>query len=175
MGGKRTEAGVKLDTGKQGRLKAFLLHVGDKTLGRLFAYRERPKVIYPHREGGIAGTFTIGERCSVRPGVRIDCSGDVTVGDRCVISRGVKIMTHNHAYLSGVVDDITTSHPIHVRDLRIGDNVFIGEEAFILPGVGTIGDFAVIGVRAVLTRPVGPGEVWAGNPARMVGSRSGSD
>lgn len=164
-----------LDTGKPGRLKALLLRLGDLTVGRLFTYRERPRVVYPHRDSGIAGTFKIGERCSLRPGVRIDCSGDVTIGDKVVLSRGVKIMTHSHGYLSGEVDDISVSHPVHTQALKIGDNVFVGEEAFILPTVGTIGDFAVIGVRAVVTKPIGPGEIWAGNPARMVGRRSGSD
>ena len=55
--------------------------------------------------------------------------------------------------------------------VKIGDNVFIGGEALILPQVGKIGDNAIIGARAVVASDVGPGEIWVGNPARKVGSR----
>ncbi len=55
-------------------------------------------------------------------------------------------------------------------DTVIGNDVWIGREATILPGV-TIGDGAVIGAQAVVTKDVGPYEVVAGNPARVVRTR----
>ena len=56
---------------------------------------------------------------------------------------------------------------IQTRPVEIGDDVFIGANAIILKGV-TIGARAVIGAGSVVSRNIGPDEIWAGNPARMV-------
>ena len=56
------------------------------------------------------------------------------------------------------------------RPVRIGANVWIGGGALILPGV-TVGDDAIIGAGAVVTRDVPAYSVAAGVPARLVGSR----
>jgi maltose O-acetyltransferase len=55
------------------------------------------------------------------------------------------------------------------RPVSIGQNVWIGGGAIILPGV-TIGDDAVVGAGAVVTRDVPPGVTVVGNPARQRGS-----
>lgn len=52
----------------------------------------------------------------------------------------------------------------------VGNDVWIGREAMIMPGV-TIGDGAIIGARAVVTRDVSAFAVVAGNPARTVKQR----
>jgi acetyltransferase-like isoleucine patch superfamily enzyme len=56
------------------------------------------------------------------------------------------------------------------RPIRIGRSVFIGARAIILKGV-EIGDAAIIGAGAVVTRDVPPAAIFAGNPAREVGKR----
>jgi serine acetyltransferase len=55
-------------------------------------------------------------------------------------------------------------------DIRIGNDVWIGDRAMILPGV-SIGDGAVIGGGSVVTKSVEPYEIWAGNPAKKIGER----
>jgi chloramphenicol O-acetyltransferase type B len=55
-------------------------------------------------------------------------------------------------------------------DTEIGNDVWIGSEAIIMPGV-KIGDGAVIGTRALVTRDVEPYAVVGGNPAKVVRSR----
>lgn len=52
-------------------------------------------------------------------------------------------------------------------DTIIGNDVWIGEEALIMPGV-VVGDGAIIGARAVVTRDVEPYSVVVGNPARHI-------
>ena len=55
-------------------------------------------------------------------------------------------------------------------DTVIGNDVWIGAEAIVMPGI-RIGDGAVIGTRAVVTRDVEPYAVVGGNPARTIRKR----
>lgn len=55
-------------------------------------------------------------------------------------------------------------------DTVVGNDVWIGSEAMIMPGV-RIGDGAMIGTRAVVTRDVAPYSIVAGNPAREIRKR----
>ena len=56
------------------------------------------------------------------------------------------------------------------QKVHIGNDVWIGSHALIKSGV-TISDGAVIGMGSVVTHDVGPYEIWAGNPARMIRKR----
>lgn len=53
------------------------------------------------------------------------------------------------------------------RRVTVGHDVWIGRSAIVLPGV-QIGDGAVVGAGAVVTKPVPPYAIVAGNPARLV-------
>lgn len=55
-------------------------------------------------------------------------------------------------------------------DTIVGNDVWIGSEAMILPGI-RIGDGAVIGARALVTRDVAPYEIVGGNPAKVLRTR----
>jgi len=55
-------------------------------------------------------------------------------------------------------------------DTVIGNDVWIGTEAIIMPGV-TIGDGAVIGTRALVTRDIEPYAIVGGNPAKTIRTR----
>lgn len=55
-------------------------------------------------------------------------------------------------------------------DTVIGNDVWIGSEAVIMPGI-TVGDGAVIGTRALVTRDVEPYTIVGGNPARPIRKR----
>lgn len=55
-------------------------------------------------------------------------------------------------------------------DTIIGNDVWIGSEAIIMPGV-KVGDGAIIGTRALVTRDVEPYTIIGGNPARLIRQR----
>lgn len=69
-------------------------------------------------------------------------------------------------YLKNVIDNPN----IQIGDIIIGNDVWIGYEAVILSGV-TIGDGAVIGCRAVVTKDVPPYTIVGGVPAKPIRKR----
>jgi maltose O-acetyltransferase len=88
----------------------------------------------------------------------------VEIGDLTQIGPGVQILTPDHP--RGPAE--RRSGLEFGRPIRIGANVWIGGGAIILPGV-TVGDDAIIGAGAVVTKDVAPGATVGGNPARPIG------
>lgn len=89
--------------------------------------------------------------------------GKIICQENSVISQQV--------YICGGTHDLTSPRlPLLIGDITIGRNVFIGARAFLLPGV-VIGDDAVIGACAVVTKDVPSQAMVAGNPARTIGKR----
>jgi len=62
----------------------------------------------------------------------------------------------------------------HHGDMVIGNDVWIGYDALLMPGL-QVGDGAIIGTRAVVTQDVPPYAIVAGNPARIVRQRYDGD
>lgn len=90
----------------------------------------------------------------------------ITIGDRVTITSGVRIVTHDGS--TGLVRDEDGQRYQFFGPVRIGNDVFIGVNSIILPGV-TIGSNVVIGAGSVVTRDIEDGMVAVGNPARVVG------
>jgi acetyltransferase-like isoleucine patch superfamily enzyme len=90
----------------------------------------------------------------------------VQVGRGCFITNGVKFITHDGAALlfRDRYPDLDLVAPI-----RIGNGVFIGSSAIIMPGV-TIGDRCIVGAGSIVTRSVEEGSVIAGVPAKRLKS-----
>lgn len=55
-------------------------------------------------------------------------------------------------------------------DTHIGNDVWIGYNTKFMPGV-TVGDGAIIGTESLITKNVGPYEIWGGNPAKLIRKR----
>ena len=88
----------------------------------------------------------------------------ITLGDNVHITDGVRFLTHDGGTLlfRDRVPDLEITKPIVV-----GDNVYIGNNAIILPGV-TIGNNVIIGAGAVVSRSVPDNSVAVGVPARVI-------
>ncbi|WP_277870604.1 acyltransferase [Microbacterium telephonicum] len=90
----------------------------------------------------------------------------ISLGSDVTIADGVRFLTHD-----GGVRVFRTEIPdLHVyAPIRVGDRVFIGVGAMIMPGV-EIGDDVVVGAGSIVTRNIPSNEVWAGVPARRLKS-----
>ena len=98
----------------------------------------------------------IGEGCIISRSAKLDKTNPrgVHIGKYTVVAFGSAILTH---------DWVNNCH----RDVRIGDNCFIGAHAIIFPGV-TIGDHCIVSAASVVVRDVPAGSLVTGNPARVV-------
>lgn len=105
----------------------------------------------------------IGERFFANFNLTILDEAQVTIGNDVFIGPNVSIYTACHP-----LDEVTRNTGAEwAEPVVIGDSVWIGGNAVILPGV-TIGRGAVIGAGAVVTKNVEPYTVVAGNPARVI-------
>lgn len=168
------------------RFRGLPLRLGGMKLGKRTSIRKPGMVPWPH-------CVVIGDDCIVEPlvtfkvdgpwtqevkirigndvfigtGTEFNICNNIIVGDHTLIASGVRLIDHNHGIGAGAL----------IREqcgadaaIEIGRDCWIGVNAVILKGV-VIGDGAVIGAGAVVTKPVPSMEIWAGVPAKRIGSR----
>ena len=97
-------------------------------------------------------------------GVIISEGGKVTIGDYSRFANGVEIIARNHNYDFGKEIPYDETH-IH-KDIEIGDFVWVGAHAIILPGT-KIGEGAIIQAGAVVHGEIPPYAIAGGNPAKV--------
>ena len=89
--------------------------------------------------------------------------GHIYIGDRVMIGPNVTIATASHP-----VDlELRGRNLQFNKDVHIGDNVWIGSNAIILPGV-TIGKNTVIGAGSIVTRDIPENVIALGNPCKVL-------
>ena len=125
----------------------------------------------------------LGEGSHVRAPLRVDYGTQIHIGPGTFVNYGltaldvVQIRIGANCQLANDIQLLTPIHPLDPQPRRegweagepitIGDNVWIGGGAIVLPGV-TIGDDAVVGAGSVVTKDVPARTVVAGNPARVI-------
>jgi maltose O-acetyltransferase len=106
---------------------------------------------------------SIGDRFYANTGCVVLDSAPVTIGDRVLFGPAVQLLTATHS----VETEPRAQGLEYAAPIAIGDDVWLGGGAIVLPGV-TIGDRAVVGAGSVVTRDVPADTVVAGNPARVI-------
>lgn len=120
-----------------------------------------------------------GSNLHVNQPIHFDYGCNIHVGDNVYVNFNLTVLDEgrveigSNVFIGPNVSILTACHPLEAdeRDrgvqwaegVAIGDSVWIGAGATILPGV-TIGSRSVVGAGAVVTRDVPPGVVVAGNP-----------
>jgi acetyltransferase-like isoleucine patch superfamily enzyme len=101
--------------------------------------------------------LSIGNNVVVHRNVLLDDRGGIEIGDDVSISDYANIYSHSH--------DIYDIHKVNTPVTRIGNGVRITYHATVLAGV-QVGDRAMIGTSAVVTRDVEPNHIVVGIPAK---------
>jgi maltose O-acetyltransferase len=123
-----------------------------------------------------------GDGTNIQPRFHCDYGYNIRLGQRCFINYNcvfldcAAIEIGDDLQMAPAVQLYTATHPLDraqraagwelAKPIRIGDGVWIGGGAIVLPGV-TIGDGAVIGAGSIVTHDVPADSLAVGNPARV--------
>jgi acetyltransferase-like isoleucine patch superfamily enzyme len=151
------------------------------------ASRENPAIIVGDCAGvydraafivGSRGKVTVGA-FTVLNGTYIICDERVDIGSHCLLSWGVAISDNwmpsiasvdsRRSALESVPSDSTRHQPASgkPRPVVIEDNVWVGFDAVIMPGV-TLGRGSIIGARSIVRESIPPYAIVVGDPTRII-------
>lgn len=114
------------------------------------------------------GRLRLGERTYVGHNSVLYGAGDLQIGRDVLIGPGVILTSQGHGFEKPGLK--VCEHELVLAPVVIGDDVWIGAGAVVVPGV-TVGEGAVVAAGAVVTRDVLPYQVVAGVPARPLRER----
>ena len=144
--------GVTIQIGRRGRL----------VLGRWSWVGHGCKLRVHEGEVRIGAKTVLGQECT------ISAFQHVAIGRECVVADRVMLIDFDHGTVE--VERPIRLQGIYKRDVDVGHNVWIGYGACLLRGV-RVGDNAIIGTSAVVTRDVPDNAVVGGVPARVLRMR----
>ncbi len=135
-----------------------------QTIARRLFYRTAEKNVIWYKK---YTDIKIGEDCHIYPGANLGSEPYlIEIGNKVTIVNGVRILTHDGGVK--IVGNMgLCQKPDLFGKVVIGNNVFIGVNAIIMPGI-TIGDNCVIGAGSVVTKDIPSGSVVAGVPSRII-------
>lgn len=113
---------------------------------------------------GGRGGITLGDQVEINSQTIIDGTGSVELGARSLIGPGVRIISYQHRFDDQRPIREQASDPLPIR---IDRDVWIGANAVIMAGV-SIGEWAVIGAGAVVSKDIPAWAIAVGVPARVV-------
>lgn len=151
----------------------------------VYRYNSLPPWEQEERDRLIRTILKLGKNGCVISPFYCDYGSNIEIGDNffantnLVILDGAKVTIGNNVFIAPNVGIYTAGHPLDVAQrnagleyaypVTIGDNVWIGAQVCILPGV-TIGDNTVIGAGSVVTKDIPSNVVAVGNPCRVIKS-----
>lgn len=110
-------------------------------------------------------------------GINIEVGENFYANYNCVILDVAKVKIGNNVMFAPNVSLYTAGHPVYPDTrisgveygigIKIGNNVWLGGNVVVLPGV-KIGDNAVIGAGSVVTKDIPPDVIAAGNPCKVI-------
>ena len=125
----------------------------------------------------------IGQNSIIEPPFYCSYGQNIHIGDHvylnvlCIILDCNEVHIGHHVMIGPAVQILTAAHPLQAetrnqgwevaKPITIEENVWVGGGAILLPGV-TIGNNAVVGAGAVVSKDVPPYTVAAGNPAKVI-------
>jgi putative colanic acid biosynthesis acetyltransferase WcaF len=136
--------------------RLFWLRVFDaKIIGTPFVH-QRARIAIPWN-------LTLHDRACLGDRANAYSLGEIEIGARATVAQEVYLSTGSH-------DFTTTRMPLVTGKITVGEDVFVGARAFVLPGV-TIGARTVIGACSVVTKDVPADVIAVGNPCSVKGPR----
>lgn len=133
---------------------------------------------------------SVGEKVFIEPPFRCDYGCHITVGNNfyanfdCIIIDVAKVKIGNNVFFGPRVGVYTAGHPIDPdvrntllefgKEIKIGNNVWVGGNTVINPGV-TIGNNVVIGSGSIVTKDIPDNVIAVGNPCKVLRAITAED
>ena len=130
---------------------------------RLFRKCGKGVRIFHEVEFSFGYNLTVGDGVTIHRNVLIDDRGEVIIGDDASISDYANIYSHSHA-----VEDI---HNVTLARTEIGARARVTYHAVVLSGV-KVGKDAIVGSMGLAAKPVEPGGIVGGIPAKLIAKKS---
>ncbi len=116
-------------------------------------------------------TLHIGNNCQMGDMTHIVAYEKVIIGDNVLIASKCFISDTSHGNYKGdhqsAPEEIPEKRPLFMKPVRIGNNVWIGENVVILLG-STIGDGCIVGANSVVTKSIEANSIVVGVPATII-------
>jgi acetyltransferase-like isoleucine patch superfamily enzyme len=144
--------GVQLEIGREATLR----------IGRWAWLGHNTKIRVHEGEVSIGAKTVMGQECT------ISAFQHVSIGRECIVADRVMLIDFDHGVVE--VERPIRLQGIYKRDVRVSHNVWLGYGACILRGV-VVGENAIVGTSAVVTKEVPANAVVAGSPARVIRMR----
>lgn len=113
-----------------------------------------------------------GDRVQLNDYVHLSAIDSIRIGNDVLMASHVYISDNSHGLYKGTVDDSSpdvapVNRPYYVAPVHVGDRVWIGEGAIIMPGV-TIGEGAIIGAHSIVNTNIPDNSIAVGSPAKVI-------
>lgn len=132
-----------------------------KKLGGVVWIQPRVTIVNSNR-------LVVGKRCGINSGTYLNCKGGITLGDNVLIGANCTISSGKH--LIDGRDKTVIERPVETLPIVFEDDVWIGSNVVIMPGV-TLKKGTVVGAGAVVTKDTEEYSVNVGIPAKKIRSR----
>ena len=147
------------------------INVGQKQLRQLcgkMILKKCGKNVNIEKGAVFSADMELGDNSGIGRDAELECG--ITIGDNVMMGPCVKMYVQNHNF-SRTDIPMNQQGDSPVRPIVIGDDVWIGANVIILPGV-SIGKGCVIGAGSVVTKSVPEYSVVAGTPAKIITKRN---
>lgn len=158
------------------KLKKIALVLEKKLLGLKYAVSEKWYIRASVKYLRHMGVRLDGTPKFIARDVKFDSTDPsrISIGEGSVITSRVTILVHDYSIECGLVaigEEDPEYESRFLREVTVGRNCFIGQQAFLKPGT-VIGDNCIIGAASVVSGVIPPDSVVIGNPGKVVAKTS---
>jgi maltose O-acetyltransferase len=139
---------------------AVLRRVAGFRIGRGTLFTGMPTITGPRH---LSRHLTVGSLCWFNIRCTLDLSAEIEIGDQAYFGHDVMLLTSSHEV--GPVE--RRAAEVYAKPIHVGAGAWLGARCVVLPGI-TIGEGAIVGAGAVVTKDVPPNTVVGGIPARVI-------